>query len=293
MWNFSDVVPWLTRTRDDVPGDRLPVSDARGVLIHRDNGGDVLLVAHLDWIGETARRPPAPRVEGMIVRHPALDDRLGCWAIEQLAPLVGADLLFTDCEETGMTTASEFRPAHRRYRCIVSLDRMGTDAVLYQYASARRWSRAVRRMVGPVGAGSFSCIGALDHLGVCAVNLGVGYHDHNGPDCWADLRLTGAQLDRAVSFITHAKRRRWGFEAPRWPRVTVSRAPVNGAAPRFERVSLLDAPARRAADRLCVTCSFAALNSGDDGPRHHFCPMVADCWCCAAEADLESRYAWR
>lgn len=280
--NFKEVLPWLTRSRADVAGDRLVVPDNRGVLIYRDHGSDVLLIAHLDWVGETDPTTPAPKIDGMIVRHPSLDDRLGCWAIETLAAHVGADLLFTDCEERGASTGADFSVPHLdRYRFMLMFDRMGTDSVLYQYDHARRWRRAVSRRLGPVSFGSYSCISAMSHVGVCGLNVGIGYHDHNGPRCWADLRLSAAQIQRAASFVLHARSRRWRYQPPR-ERRRLARTPT-------ATVSGL---------RLCIACSYALRDGEED--FNHACPMVADCDCCAFanrldyDLDLErDGYKWR
>lgn len=209
---------WLTADRSEVSGDRLHVPDKRGVLIFQDNGADVLLVAHLDHVGERYTKPAFPVWFGWrYVQHVSLDDRLGCWAIERLhASGIKADLLYTDCEETGRTTAAEFT-SPRPYKFILSMDRRGTDAVLYQYLDARRWKRRCKRHFGDVSHGSFSCIASMEHLGVCGVNVGVGYYEHNTANCWADLYQTERQLRAAAAFIRDARHKQWRFVAPQRP----------------------------------------------------------------------------
>src|SRR5690242_20490593 len=81
---MADMLParllwWLLVDRPRIDGDRLNVPDNRGTLIFRDNGADVLLVAHVDHIAEPDLI--VPRTRGMVVRHPGLDDRLGCWGV--------------------------------------------------------------------------------------------------------------------------------------------------------------------------------------------------------------------
>lgn len=209
---------WLEASRSGVAGDRQHVPDKRGDLIFRDYGADVLLVAHMDHVGESGYRktraePPA-WFGWRYVRHVSLDDRLGCWAIEKLhADGVKADLLFTDCEETGRTTGRDFNPP-RQYKFILSLDRMGDDAVLYQYLDAARWKRRCAHHFLSVAHGSFSCIASMEHLGVCGVNVGVGYYLHNTVNCWADLYTTAKQLKRAATFIADARNRTWKFTPP-------------------------------------------------------------------------------
>jgi hypothetical protein len=212
---------WITAPVDQIAGDRLDVPDKRGTLILQDYGADVLLVAHTDAVSaaETAKLC----VRGSRVAHPALDDRLGCYAIEQLHRRgVQADLLYTDCEETGRTTGADYWPADlNRYRFILSLDRKGVDCVLYQYEDDRKWLRYCDRHIGPVTYGSFSCISSMEHFGVCGVNVGIGYYEHNTARCWADTRLTAVQIDRAETFIRYARRRKWEFDPiPRVSRIT-------------------------------------------------------------------------
>ena len=200
---------WLLRTRETIDGDRLNVPDNRGTLIFRDYGADVLLVAHVDHVGEPVASPI--RVSGTRVAHVGLDDRLGCYAIEELVRRgVKADLLFTDCEETGQTTGADF-VAPREYRFILSMDRAGVDCVLYQYDDHKAWRKFCGRHIGPHALGSVSCIDSMAHLSCCGINVGVGYFEHNGPRCWADVRLTMAQLARTESFIVRARRKRWEY----------------------------------------------------------------------------------
>ena len=198
---------WLATHRAAIEGDRLPVSDERGALIHRDYGSDVLFIAHLDYVGEdTVKRPRWFGKNGSKVAHDSLDNRLGCWALEALiAAGVQADLLFTDCEETGRSTVSEFVADKGRYRFALSMDRRGDDVVLYQYETSKRWRRLCGRW-WPIGMGSYSCVASLQ-LGIVAANVGVGYEDEHTGRCWANLRTTKRQMSKVASFVPVARRK--------------------------------------------------------------------------------------
>jgi hypothetical protein len=127
--------------------------------------------------------------------------------LEQLvAGGVKADLLFTDCEEMGMTTVTDFVPP-RQYRFALAMDRAGSDTVLYQYEEYKQWEACCRDHLGPLGMGTYSdIVDAEDALGCAAVNVGVGYHKQHTPKCWADLRMTRRQMARVAAFIPHALR---------------------------------------------------------------------------------------
>ena len=160
---------------------------ANGELIHIDRGSNILGVAHLDYVDY---KPPTFNADCSQVFCPQLDDRLGAWVLLYLIPSMGVNIevLLTDNEEIGQTTAQDFQPS-KDYNWVVEFDRMGTDAVLYQYENDT--SRTVLSDAGyEIGIGSFSDISELEHLGVMAMNLAVGYYRQHTPDCYANLEET-------------------------------------------------------------------------------------------------------
>lgn len=153
----------------------------------KDNGARVLAVAHLDTVCQDRSASFADTADGPIVMSGALDDRLGAYVIAHLLPRINPemeyDLLFTEGEEDGESTAEFFNPSEhhdREYDWIIQFDRGGTDVVLYQYHDDH-----LEELVLDTGAdverGAFSDISYLEHVGVKAMNWGVGYRDYHGP----------------------------------------------------------------------------------------------------------------
>ena len=83
-------------------------------------------------------------------------------------------MLLTTGEECGNSTAEWFDAAEGRYHWLVEFDRRGTEAVTYGLESSD-WLNALQDAGYQVGSGSYSDIASLAHLGVCGVNIGVGY----------------------------------------------------------------------------------------------------------------------
>ena len=117
-----------------------------------------------DWVAAQADR----------LQGPVVDDRLGCALA--LGCTSWADILFTDCEEEGRSTAAFFQ-APRAYNWIIGFDRRGTDVVTYNYKD-KDWLSALGKHFD-IGNGSFSDIGYLEKLGTACVNMGVGYYNEH------------------------------------------------------------------------------------------------------------------
>ena len=170
-----------------------------GVLVHQDNGSNVLGVAHLDYVLHS--KPKINRSTGY-VSCPQLDDRLGAWVLLDLLPAMGIkiDVLLTDNEELGNSTAEFYEPT-KEYNWLVEFDRAGLGAVLYNYECAK--SVKILEDCGyPVENGSFSDICKMYHMGITGFNLGVGYHGQHSLGCFADLTETLESVDRFVKLYT-------------------------------------------------------------------------------------------
>lgn len=156
---------------------------------YKDNGADILAVAHLDTVMPHARRTAnfIPTAAGPVVYSGALDDRLGAYTILELLPKLGIkyDILLTVGEESGCSTAQYFEP-EKEYNWMIEFDRGGTDVVMYQYED-----KELRTLVEDSGAkaahGIFSDISYMDHLEIKGINWGVGYRDYHGPRSHAYL----------------------------------------------------------------------------------------------------------
>ncbi len=178
------------------------IDTPHGPLIFQDNGAKVLAVAHLDSV-DTSR----PRLSKGIVRCPQLDDRLGAWIVLDVLPRLGVncDILLTDSEEKGQSTAQYFTETDR-YNWVCEFDREGSDVVLYDYET-EPLSDLLESYGFPIGWGSFSDICSL-RLDVSAINFGVGYHRQHTPHCFADLRETESMLRRFARFYSDQKGKR-------------------------------------------------------------------------------------
>lgn len=158
----------------------------------KDNGSDILAVAHLDTVGlADERRCQFIDTEGgTVVFSRALDDRLGAYIILELLPALGLefDILLTVGEEMGQSTASFFE-AEKQYNWMIEFDRGGSDVVLYEYEDFE-----TRQLVRDCGAwveqGIFSDISYMEHVGIKGFNWGVGYQDYHGPRAHAFLNDT-------------------------------------------------------------------------------------------------------
>lgn len=175
--------------------------DQRGdedFYLFKDNGADVLAVAHLDTVGPHAQRTARflDTEAGPVVYSRALDDRLGAYIILDLLPRLGIrfDWLLTVGEESGMSTA-DFFEAEKEYNWMIEFDRGGTDVVMYQYEDSET-VQLVKDCGAKVGDGIFSDISYMESLGIKGFNWGVGYRDYHGP-------RAHAYLDDTVQMVAH------------------------------------------------------------------------------------------
>jgi hypothetical protein len=184
-----------------VPDQRAPSN----FYYYKDNGSNILAVAHLDTVGHAdsrACRFVVTEDAGTVVFSRALDDRLGAYVILELLPLLGLtyDILLTVGEESGLSTAAYFEPPKgKEYDYMIEFDRGGTDVVMYQYED-KEVIDLVRAAGAKVGDGSFSDISYLGHLEIKGFNWGVGYQDYHGPRAHAYLDDTFAMVARYLTF---------------------------------------------------------------------------------------------
>lgn len=174
----------------------------------RNSNARILTVAHLDTVQQDNAFGMVQYHDETLIFSPKLDDRLGAYTILDLLPALGiqADLLFTDNEECGATTAAKFK-TDKKYNWIVSFDRRGEDVVTYQYT----WD-AVLRDYFTVGHGSFSCIGKLDSLGCQAVNIGVGYQNEHSQRALFVYEEYVRQVARFLLFYQRYQATRFPYE---------------------------------------------------------------------------------
>jgi hypothetical protein len=166
-----------------------------------DNGANILAVAHLDIHPNIAQDNFFAECDERVY-SPALDDRLGVYILLDLLPALGinVDVLLTDDEEVGLSTAQLF-DTQKQYNWMFQFDRRGTDVVMYQYHSSGLCD--LLESVGfNVGVGSFSDICYLDHLGIVGFNFGTAYYKEHTLACYANLSEIETQVEKFVAFFT-------------------------------------------------------------------------------------------
>lgn len=184
----------------------------------KDNGSNVLAVAHLDTVihpEDRTCRFVMTEGAGTVVFSGALDDRLGAYIILELLPLLGLtyDVLLTVGEESGQSTAGFFQPpSGKDYNHIIEFDRGGTDVVMYQYED-NEVRQLVKNCGARVGVGSFSDVSYLEHLEVKGFNWGVGYQDYHGPRGHAFLEDT---FEMVAKYLVFAEQNE-GVYMPHYP----------------------------------------------------------------------------
>ena len=165
-----------------------------------DNGSDILAVAHLDTVQNGTHFQIVDLDKEVLVFNPRLDDRLGVYTILKLLPTMGinVDVLLTENEEIGQTTASDF-DTEKQYNWMVEFDRHDSDVVSYDYGLSDDWDNILKEHFR-VGLGSFSDISELEHLGCKAINIGVGYYREHSHRAHFIVGEYKAQIAKFVNF---------------------------------------------------------------------------------------------
>lgn len=195
-----------------IMGDPYPTKDGIFYFKASEEPTDILAVAHLDNVHHSVDFHAFSHMQDVIVYSPTLDDRLGAYVILKLLPQLGLhyDILLTEGEETGHTTASQFE-IDKKYNWIFEFDRRLDDVVMYQYETPK-YAALLKGYGFKVGIGSFSDIGSLGHLGATAFNFGVGYEDEHSNYAHAYMSLLTGQIKRFVSFYKENKDTAMPFE---------------------------------------------------------------------------------
>jgi hypothetical protein len=188
--------------------------------IYIDNGSDVLAVAHLDTVIDPRKSfnfNEYVRDKIRYIKCPALDDRLGVYIITVLMPtLLGdhwADILLTDGEETGNSTAdlfvSKFK-GEKEYNWMVEFDRSGgvaekeEDAVLYSYqfgGDADKFKDALKESgYKKLGRGSFTDISSMQDMKAKAFNVAVGYYNNHTTKAYVIPYQTEIAVEKFLDF---------------------------------------------------------------------------------------------
>lgn len=176
-----------------------------GDYYFRDNKANILAVAHLDTVGTGSHFEYVKLSHKEIIFSPIHDDRLGAYLLLDYLPKIGIkyDLLLTNNEEKGASTASEFK-TNKQYNWIFSFDRMDNDVVMYEYETPQY--KAMLKGAGfDVGFGSYSDICDLEHLRAVGFNFGVCYYEQHTIDSWANLTHLYKQIGLFKGFYKSYK----------------------------------------------------------------------------------------
>ncbi len=176
-----------------------------GSYIFKDNGSNILAVAHLDSVSDDKHFYTLKMGEYTVVFNRALDDRLGAYIILDLLPSLGitCDVLLTTGEERMQSTAEWFK-TDKKYNWMFSFDRAGTDVVCYQYDDDG--VEGLLKEAGfDVALGSYSDICELGELGCSGFNFGTGYYDNHGESSHAVMNDTAAMVTKFVAFYQQHK----------------------------------------------------------------------------------------
>jgi hypothetical protein len=181
-WHIEQLERRCRATIQDFEREGETFAAGRGMTyVYKDRGSDILAVAHRD----TVQHVRSFAHDGMTVFAPQLDDRLGCHVILDLLIDLDYDILLTEGEESGQSTAQHFQ-TEKKYKWMFEFDRTGNDCVMYQFDTP--YLRTCLNRVGiEPGNGSFSDIAYLGHLGCSGINMGVGYYNYHSTDAYVRL----------------------------------------------------------------------------------------------------------
>jgi hypothetical protein len=224
----------------------LDKDDATKRRVFIDNGGSVLFVAHLD----TVQTPMIKKYKKDRIWAQGLDDRLGACIAYKLSTMLGADLLLTDNEESGQSTAT-YHEMDTRYNWVVEFDRAGDDVVTYDLHNKQFHDDLDD--IWAVGDGIFSDICFLD-TPVCCFNLGIGYELSHSKDSWADLTIMNAQIAKFIDFYQEHKDTEYVFDG-------LPNGSYYNQINKYDKYSI-------DADWICEICGY---EYGDDCHGHCIC----------------------
>lgn len=191
---------------DKLGGQRVQTKDGSYIFI--DRGADILAVAHRDTVCNANNKFRYDSQE-LRVYTPTLDDRLGCTILldilDKMLPKNSYDILLTEGEETGRSTAKWFQPPPgKKYKWMFEMDRGGTDIVHYQFTDPP-WINSLKATGIKLERGAFSDICYLDHLDICGVNWGVAYYQYHSPNAYCNLDETVAMVKKFAEFFLEHK----------------------------------------------------------------------------------------
>lgn len=162
---------------------------------------------------------PAKIIEHGNIQSGALDDRLGVAILLDILPQVMPhfeyDILLTDDEEVGQSTAEDFTryindtksncpdelfDRVMEYQFLFQFDRAGSDVVMYNYYNLAAES-LLEDAGWEIGRGAFTDICSMMDLGIWGANFGCGYHNQHSNHCYVDMDQLDINLRKFASFV--------------------------------------------------------------------------------------------
>lgn len=173
-----------------------------------DNGADILGVAHLDSVNLDNHFNPVTAGGQTKIFTSRVDDRMGAYILLDVLPRHGVkcDVLLTDGEETGQSSASIFEPPDdKQYKWMFQFDRHGTDVVHYQYTDMRQYLEKAGFKSHEISYGQLSDICKLESLKCLGANFGTGYHDEHTHWAYVDPDEALMNIKRFLAFYHQFK----------------------------------------------------------------------------------------
>ena len=202
MFSFSKLHEFMCSKKKLIQG--LRRYEVKNIPKHKrhlviDTNSPVLLCAHIDTV-------QTPTVDLRTFTGAGFDDRLGVYLGYALANKYPGmfDLLLTDYEESGQSTAAYFTPTHK-YNFVVGLDREGSDYVDYGLADIE-FDQAFERHTGiKKSHGSFSDICSMSNVDCTKINLGIGVYSSHSPKSGFIPGVANEQISKLVKFCREYK----------------------------------------------------------------------------------------
>lgn len=166
----------------------------------KDNGSNVLFVAHVDSVQNYYELDTVKLKEDTLIFCPTLDDRLGVYVGLYWLPKAGIkpDILLTTDEEKMKSTGHWFNPP-KKYNWMFMFDRKGDGAVVYNYGSEQLKYKLGKHGF-EVSTGTYSCIKDMQHMNCVGINFGVGYTDNHSTFAYASRKTLESQLRKFRDF---------------------------------------------------------------------------------------------
>lgn len=164
--------------------------------IYIDRGSNVLGVAHLDSVQNFL----GLWFNDYYLSCSTVDNRMGAWLMLYGLPALGFnfDVLLTENEESGCSTAADFTPS-KQYNWGFSFDRTGTDVACYQYMD-KDTEFMLNNYELEAQYGSYSDVADLD-LGCKCFNFGVGMYNYHSEAAYVKLWELTSMVDRFGLFF--------------------------------------------------------------------------------------------